>query len=265
MQLDDVELADERFGLRHHSGSVTMAPRCIRIPACYGAWRRKKASASLERAPAISWSMEKGDFEPARQVDLSTLRTISFTGSPLPAASYGFIYRDIKEDVQVSSISGGTDIVSCFGLGCPLLPVYPGELQCLGLGMRVEVFNEVGTSVLDEPGELVCTAPFPAMPTGFWNDADGHKYHAAYYERYANVWHHGDHALITSNNGLVILGRSDTMLKPGGVRIGTGELYSALAGMPGILEALAVGQRFQDDVRIVLFVMLAPGVALTSP
>ncbi len=167
--------------------------------------------------------------------------------------------------MQVSSISGGTDIVSCFGLGCPLLPVHPGELQCLGLGMRVEVFNEAGTSVIDEPGELVCTAPFPAMPTGFWNDADGHKYHAAYYERFANVWHHGDHALVTQNNGLVILGRSDTMLKPGGVRIGTGELYSALAGMPGILEALAVGQRFQDDVRIVLFVMLAPGVCLDEP
>jgi len=205
-------------------------------------------------------SMEKSDFKPAAQLDLGALRTILSTGSPLPAASYGHLYRDIKEDVQIASISGGTDIVSCFALGCPLLPVYPGELQCLGLGMRVEVFDEAGNSVRGEPGELVCTAPFPAMPVGFWNDPDGRKYHAAYFERYPNVWHHGDHALITTHNGLVILGRSDAMLKPGGVRIGTGELYSALAGMSEILESLAVGQRFKDDVRIVLFVVPASGV-----
>jgi acetoacetyl-CoA synthetase len=207
-------------------------------------------------------SMENSGFRPAARVNLAALRTILSTGSPLPAASYGRVYRDIKEDVQISSISGGTDIVSCFGLGCPLLPVYPGELQCLGLGMRVEVFDEAGNSVKGEPGELVCTAPFPAMPVGFWNDPDGRKYRAAYFERYPNVWHHGDHALITGHGGLVILGRSDAMLKPGGVRIGTGELYSALAGMPDVLEALAVGQRFKDDVRIVLFVVLAPGVTL---
>jgi acetoacetyl-CoA synthetase len=207
-------------------------------------------------------SMEKSDFKAAARVDLAALRTILSTGSPLPAASYGHLYRDIKEDVQIASISGGTDIVSCFGLGCPLLPVYPGELQCLGLGMRVEVLDEAGNSVRGEPGELVCTAPFPAMPVGFWNDPDGRKYHAAYFERYPNVWHHGDHALITGHNGLVILGRSDAMLKPGGVRIGTGELYSALTGMPEILESLAVGQRFKDDVRIVLFVVPAAGVAL---
>ena len=207
-------------------------------------------------------SMEKSDFKPARRVDLSALRTILSTGSPLPAATYGHIYGDIREDVQISSISGGTDIVSCFGLGCPLLPVYPGELQCLGLGMRVEVFDEAGRPVRGEAGELVCTAPFPAMPVGFWNDPGGRKYHAAYFERYPNVWHHGDHALITEHDGLIILGRSDAMLKPGGVRIGTGELYSALAGMPGVLESLAVGQRFRDDVRIVLFVVMGPGVVL---
>jgi len=207
-------------------------------------------------------SMEKSEFKPTERVDLTALRTILSTGSPLPAATFAHIYRDIKEDVQISSISGGTDIVSCFGLGCPLLPVHPGELQCLGLGMRVEVFDESGTSVKGEPGELVCTAPFPAMPVGFWNDPDGCKYRAAYFEHYPNVWHHGDHALITKHDGLVILGRSDAMLKPGGVRIGTGELYSALVGMPGILETLAVGQRFKDDVRIVLFVILAPGATL---
>ncbi len=176
-------------------------------------------------------AMEKSDFKPAARVDLSALRAILSTGSPLPAASYDRIYDNIKQDVQVASISGGTDIVSCFGLGCPLLPVYPGEIQCRGLGMSVDIFDETGHPLRGEPGELVCTAPFPSMPIGFWNDPDGRLFHAAYFERYPNVWHHGDHALITEHDGLVILGRSDAMLKPGGVRIGTGELYSALAGM----------------------------------
>ena len=207
-------------------------------------------------------SMDKSGFRPAAQVNLSALRTILSTGSPLLADSYERIYRDIKEDVQIASISGGTDIVSCFGLGCPLLPVYPGEIQCLGLGMRIDIFDEAGQSLRREPGELVCTAPFPSMPIGFWNDPGGRLFHAAYFERYPNVWHHGDHALITEHDGLVILGRSDAMLKPGGVRIGTGELYSALAGMPEIVESLAVGQRFGGDVRIVLFVQLAPAVRL---
>ncbi len=207
-------------------------------------------------------SMEKSEFRPAERVDLSVLRAVLSTGSPLLAANYERIYQDIKEDVQIASITGGTDIVSCFGLGCPLLPVYPGEIQCRGLGMRVDVFDEAGQPLRGEAGELVCAAPFPAMPIGFWNDPDGRKYHAAYFERYPNVWHHGDHALITEHDSLVILGRSDAMLKPGGVRIGTGELYSALAGMPEIVESLAVGQRFGGDVRIVLFVQLAPGIRL---
>jgi acetoacetyl-CoA synthetase len=207
-------------------------------------------------------AMEKSEFRPAKRADLAALRAILSTGSPLHAASYERIYRDIKADVQIASISGGTDIVSCFGLGCPLLPVYPGEIQCLGLGMRVDIFDEVGRPLRGEPGELVCTAPFPSMPIGFWNDRDGRLFHAAYFERYPNVWHHGDHALITAHDGLVILGRSDAMLKPGGVRIGTGELYSALAGMPEIIESLAVGQRFAGDVRIVLFVQLAPDITL---
>jgi acetoacetyl-CoA synthetase len=207
-------------------------------------------------------SMEKSQFRPIDRVDLTALRTILSTGSPLPAPTYEHIYLDIKADVQISSISGGTDIVACFGLGCPLLPVYPGEIQCRGLGLRVEIFDEAGRPVREVPGELVCTAPFPSMPVAFWNDPDGHKYHAAYFERYPNVWHHGDHALISEHDGLVILGRSDAMLKPGGVRIGTGELYSALSGMPDVLESLAVGQRFAGDVRIVLFVVLAAGVTL---
>ncbi len=207
-------------------------------------------------------SMEKSEFRPAERVDLSALRAILSTGSPLPAAGYEHIYHDIKADVQIASITGGTDIVSCFGLGCPLLPVHPGEIQCRGLGMSVDIFDEAGRPLRGEPGELVCTTPFPSMPIGFWNDPDGRLFHAAYFERYPNVWHHGDQALITEQNGLVILGRSDAMLKPGGVRIGTGELYSALAGMPEIIESLAVGQRFGGDVRIVLFVQLAPAVTL---
>jgi acetoacetyl-CoA synthetase len=150
-------------------------------------------------------------------------------------------------------------------LGCPLLPVYPGEIQCRGLGMSVDIFDEDGRPLRGEPGELVCTAAFPSMPLGFWNDQDGRLFHAAYFERYPNVWHHSDHALITEHDGLVILGRSDAMLKPGGVRIGTGELYSALAGMGEVLESLAVGQRVAADVRIVLFVQLAPGVSLDEP
>jgi acetoacetyl-CoA synthetase len=210
-------------------------------------------------------AMEKSDFKPAARVDLSALRTILSTGSPLSAAGYEGIYRDIRQDVQIASISGGTDIVSCFGLGCPLLPVHPGEIQCRGLGMAVDIYDEAGRPLRGEPGELVCTAPFPSMPIGFWNDRDGRLFHAAYFERYPNVWHHGDHALITAHDGLVILGRSDAMLKPGGVRIGTGELYSALAGMPEIAEALAVGQRFAGDVRIVLFVQLAPDFTLDEP
>jgi acetoacetyl-CoA synthetase len=207
-------------------------------------------------------AMERSEFRPTERVDLAALRAILSTGSPLAAASYARIYHDIKQDVQIASISGGTDIVSCFGLGCPLLPVYPGEIQCRGLGMRVDIFDDAGQPLRGEPGELVCTAPFPSMPIGFWNDPDGRLFHAAYFERFPNVWHHGDHALITEHNGLVILGRSDATLKPGGVRIGTGELYSALAGVPEIVEPLAVGQRFGGDVRIVLFVQLAPGVTL---
>jgi acetoacetyl-CoA synthetase len=210
-------------------------------------------------------AMEKSDFKPAARVDLSALRAILSTGSPLSAAGYECIYQDIKQDVQIASISGGTDIVSCFGLGCPLLPVHPGEIQCRGLGMAVDIYDEGGQPLRGEPGELVCTAPFPSMPIGFWNDRDGRLFHAAYFERYPNVWHHGDHALITAHDGLVILGRSDAMLKPGGVRIGTGELYSALAGMPEIAEALAVGQRFAGDVRIILFVQLAPDITLDEP
>jgi acetoacetyl-CoA synthetase len=209
-------------------------------------------------------SLQKSNFVPARAVDLGALRTILSTGSPLLPESFDFVYRDVKADVQLASISGGTDIVSCFALGCPARPVYRGEIQCRGLGMRVEVFDALGRPVYGERGELVCTAPFPSMPVGFWGDLDGRKYRAAYFERFPGVWHHADYAELTAHDGLIIYGRSDAVLNPGGVRIGTAELYTAVEGLVEIAEALAVAQDWQGDVRIVLFVRLQPGYTLDS-
>jgi acetoacetyl-CoA synthetase len=207
-------------------------------------------------------AMEKAGLVPARDFDLSALKAILSTGSPLLPDSFDYVYRSVKSDVQLSSISGGTDIVSCFALGCPTLPVYRGEIQCRGLGLAVEVFNDEGQPVRGEQGELVCTAPFPSMPVGFWNDPEGKKYHAAYFERFPGIWHHGDFAELTEHDGLVIYGRSDAVLNPGGVRIGTAEIYAAVEGLPEIAEALAVGQSWNNDVRIVLFVRLKPGAQL---
>jgi acetoacetyl-CoA synthetase len=172
------------------------------------------------------------------------------------------VYAHVRKDVQLSSISGGTDIVSCFALGAPTLPVYRGELQCRGLGMKVEIFNEEGKPVRGERGELVCTAPFPSMPVAFWNDPDGRKYRAAYFERFPGIWHHGDYATLTEHDGLIIHGRSDAVLNPGGVRIGTAEIYGVVEGLPEITEALAVGQEWRGDVRVILFVRLKPGATL---
>ena len=207
-------------------------------------------------------AMEKAGLVPARDFDLGALKAILSTGSPLLPDNFDYVYRAVKSDVQLSSISGGTDIVSCFALGCPTLPVYRGEIQCRGLGLAVDVFNDAGQPVRGEQGELVCTAPFPSMPVGFWNDPDGKKYHAAYFERFPGIWHHGDFAELTEHDGLVIYGRSDAVLKPGGVRIGTAEIYAAVEGLPEIAEGLAVGQSWNDDVRIVLFVRLKPGAQL---
>jgi len=207
-------------------------------------------------------AMEKSSFVPVQSVDLTSLRTVLSTGSPLLPDGFDYVYRSIKSDVQLASISGGTDIVSCFALGCPILPVHRGELQCRGLGMRVEIFNDEGKPVRGERGELVCTAPFPSMPVGFWNDPEGRKYRAAYFERFPGLWHHGDYAELTENDGIVIYGRSDAVLNPGGVRIGTAEIYSAVEGLDEVLEALAVGQDWDKDVRVVLFVRLKPGVTL---
>ncbi len=207
-------------------------------------------------------ALEKSSFVPMDSVDLTALRTILSTGSPLLPDGFDYVYRSIKPDVLLASISGGTDIVSCFALGCPLRPVHRGELQCRGLGMRVEIFDDEGRPLRGERGELVCLAPFPSMPVGFWNDPDGRKYRAAYFERFPGVWHHGDYAALTENDGIIIYGRSDAVLNPGGVRIGTAEIYSAVEGLEEVLEALAVGQDWDKDVRVVLFVRLKPGVTL---
>ncbi len=172
------------------------------------------------------------------------------------------MYSHVKKDVQLASISGGTDIVSCFALGAPTLPVYRGELQCRGLGMAVQIFNDEGKPVRGERGELVCTAPFPSMPVSFWNDPDGRKYRAAYFERFPGVWHHGDYATLTEHDGLIIHGRSDAVLNPGGVRIGTAEIYAVVESFAEVVEALAVGQDWRGDVRVILFVRLKPGVTL---
>ncbi|MBA2709544.1 MAG: acetoacetate--CoA ligase [Tatlockia sp.] len=207
-------------------------------------------------------SVEKAQVNPGSLFSLASLQTILSTGSPLLPKNYDFVYEQIKADVQLSSISGGTDIVSCFALGNPLLPVYRGELQCLGLGMAVEVLNEAGQSVCEQQGELVCTKPFPSMPLSFWNDPNRDLYKRAYFERFPNVWAHGDFAEITENKGLIIYGRSDAVLNPGGVRIGTAEIYRQVEQIPEILDSIVIGQDWQDDVRVVLFVKLKNGALL---
>ena len=207
-------------------------------------------------------ALEKNGYRPADSVDLSPLKALLSTGSPLLPEGFDFVYRAIKSDLHLASISGGTDIVSCFALGCPTLPVHRGEIQCRGLGMAVDIFDDEGRPVRGERGELVCTAPFPSMPVGFWNDPDGARYRAAYFERFPGVWHHGDYAALTEHGGIVIYGRSDAVLNPGGVRIGTAEIYSAVESLEQVVESIAVGQDWRDDVRVVLFVRLRPDTEL---
>ena len=207
-------------------------------------------------------TLRKSGLRPIDSHDLSTVRTVSSTGSPLSPEGFAFVYDGIKKDVHLASISGGTDIVSCFVLGVPIEPVWSGEIQAAGLGMAVDVWDDEGKPVREQKGELVCTRAFPSMPIAFWNDPDGKKYHAAYFERFDNVWCHGDFAEWTKHGGMIIHGRSDATLNPGGVRIGTAEIYNQVEQMPEISEALCIGQDFDDDVRVVLFVRLAPGVAL---
>ena len=207
-------------------------------------------------------ALERSSFVPAYRVGLSELRTILSTGSPHLPEGFDFVYKSIKSDVHLASISGGTDIVSCFAAGCPTRPVYRGEIQCRALGMAVDIYDDTGKSLIGDRGELVCTKPFPSMPIGFWIDPDGAKYHAAYFERFPGVWHHGDYAAITEHDGVVIYGRSDAVLNPGGVRIGTAEIYAAVEGFEEIIEALAIGQDWKGDVRVVLFVRLKPAFML---
>ncbi|MFN0099681.1 MAG: acetoacetate--CoA ligase, partial [Gemmatimonadaceae bacterium] len=209
---------------------------------------------------------QKLDLAPARTHRLDALRAILSTGSPLAEHSYDYVYTDVRPGVHLASISGGTDLISCFALGNPMLPVYRGELQCRGLGMAVDVWDDAGKPLRGAAGELVCTKPFPSMPVAFWNDLDGSKYRAAYFDFFPGVWRHGDWAEITEHDGLVIHGRSDATLNPGGVRIGTAEIYRQVEQMPEILESVVVGQEVgsgaEKDVQVVLFVRLRAGHAL---
>ena len=207
-------------------------------------------------------AVKKAGLAPAKTHDLSKLKAILSTGSPLVPESFDFVYESIKRDLCLSSISGGTDIISCFVVGNPAAPVYRGEVQCLGLGLDVHAFDSDGRSVMGEKGELVCTRAFPSMPVGFWDDPDGRKYHDAYFARFDNVWCHGDYVEITERGGVVIYGRSDAVLNPGGVRIGTAEIYRQVEQLDEVAEALVIGQQWDGDVRIVLFVILRGGIEL---
>ena len=207
-------------------------------------------------------AVRKGGLTPTTTHDLSSLKLLTSTGSPLSPEGFDFVYEGIKSDVQLASISGGTDIVSCFVLGNPLKPVWEGEIQGAGLGLAVDVWSDDGKPVRGEKGELVCTKAFPCMPVMFWNDKDGAKYKAAYFERFDNIWCHGDFAEWTTHGGLVIHGRSDATLNPGGVRIGTAEIYNQVEQLEEVIEAICIGQDWDDDVRVVLFVRTAPGVTL---
>ena len=209
-------------------------------------------------------AVNKASLSPRYTHDLSSVRTITSTGSPLAPESFDFVYERIKPDVHLASISGGTDIVGCFALGNPGGPVWRGELQARSLGLAVQVFDEAGRSVREQKGELVCTKPFPSMPIGFWNDPDGRKYHDAYFGHYPGVWRHGDYAELTGHDGVIIYGRSDATLNPGGVRIGTAEIYRQVEQVPEVIESLVVSQQRDRDERIVLFVRLRDGVELTD-
>ena len=213
-------------------------------------------------------ALKKTGLVPRRDYALSSLRAVLSTGSPLAPEGFDYVYQCVKEDLCLSSISGGTDIISCFALGCPTRPVWRGELQCRGLGMKVDVFDEKGKPVREQKGELVCTAPFPSMPLGFWNDPDGTKYRAAYFERFPGIWCHGDWVELTAHDGMIIYGRSDATLNPGGVRIGTAEIYRQVEQLDEVVESIVIGQDWPPgevgDVRVVLFVRLRDGLTLDA-
>jgi len=209
-------------------------------------------------------AIQNAGVTPGKTYDLTPLKAVLSTGSPLSIEGFEYIYREVKQDLQLASISGGSDINGCFAGGNPMGPVYAGELQCRDLAMKVEAFDENGKPVINQQGELVCTAPSPSMPIYFWDDPDGKKYHAAYFDVYPNVWRHGDFIEINDRGGVVIYGRSDATLNPGGVRIGTAEIYRQVEGMDEIEDSLVVGQDWKGDVRVILFVKMAAGSALTD-
>lgn len=209
-------------------------------------------------------TLSKNKVVPKNNHDMSKLKTVCSTGSPLSIDGFRYIYKNIKEDVHLASIAGGTDIVSCFVLGNPLQPVYAGEIQNRGLGMDVDVFDEKGFSIKNTKGELVCKKPFPSMPVKFWNDNEDKKYRSSYFEKYKNVWHHGDFAKVTDNGGFIIYGRSDTTLNPGGVRLGTAEIYSVVEKFEEIQESIVIGQSWNNDIRIILFIILNQGYKLND-
>jgi len=209
-------------------------------------------------------ALQKVGFSPKSGRNLEALRGMASTGSPLSAEGYDFVYSEIKDDLHLASISGGTDIVSCFVLGVPTLPVYRGEIQAPGLGMNVQVWNDEGESVRQQRGELICAQSFPSRPVFFWRDEGGQKYYSAYYEHFEGVWAHGDFAEITKNGGVVIYGRSDAVLNPGGVRIGTAEIYRQVDKIEAVLESIVIGQEWKNDVRVVLFVKMREGQELTD-
>ena len=209
-------------------------------------------------------ALEKSGYRPAEHVRLPRLASVLSTGSPLAPSSFDFVYEHIKDDLQLSSIAGGTDIIACFISGNPMLPVYRGELQCSALGLAVDVFDDRGRPVRGQKGELVCTAPFPSMPVSFWNDPGDAMYRAAYFERFPGVWCHGDYVEMTPSGGFVFHGRSDAILNPGGVRIGTSEIYRIVENFEEIAEAIAVGQEWEEDMRVVLFVRMQPGQRLND-
>ena len=207
---------------------------------------------------------QEAELIPGTEFNLSKLRAILSTGSPLVEENFDYVYKEIKEDILLASISGGTDIISCFALGNPTLPVYRGELQCRGLGMNVYSYDSSGNSLMDEKGELVCTSPFPSMPIYFWNDPDGVKYHDAYFGEFSGVWTHGDYITVNEHGGVMIFGRSDATLNPGGVRIGTAEIYRIVEALPEVADSLVVGQKWEDDERVILFVKMNEDSELTE-
>lgn len=204
-------------------------------------------------------AMKNENLAPKKTHQLEALRSIASTGSPLVHASFDYVYSAIKDDVHLASISGGTDIVSCFMLGNPISPVYRGEIQGSGLGMNMDVFDDDGQSIKEQSGELVCKSAFPCMPVSFWHDEGGARYKGAYFENYNNIWTHGDWVEKTAHNGFIMHGRSDATLNPGGVRIGTAEIYRQVEKIEAITDCVAVGQDFEDDVRVILFVILKRG------